>query len=436
MPRAPRKSRSSSGPARKPPPKVRRRYRLRFPAYIYMLVTVFIAIGAFNSQNNLLFWAFGLSLSAMVVSGVLSGTMLMGIEIERRALADARAGDKLALAYTIRNRNRWVPAFAMRLEEVPPSRTWWPRRSGSGGGNWGGGGGGGAGSGEPKAERWTAHIQRPAVFVPHVAPGEAVTARVDIPTLRRGRVRLIGVRLISTFPFGLIRKTVEFLVPEEAVITPALIPPPGNAADLLGRTGDAAIASRRQGPGDEFFALREYIPGDSLRSIAWRASAKRMHMDTPESELGEVGGGGALLVKQNASPAPAKLWIVIRLIPGKSAAIDNELAISLAVGLAAQSLEQGLSVAIAVPRAGVTLRPMPGPAHMHTIARELGVLDLAALDAHPEAGRFPAAAAAPGSIIAAIHAGAADRSYGPGSDRVVHLTTIGLESTPTQQVTA
>lgn len=400
MPRAPRQPRSFRV-ARKPPPKVRRRYRLRFPAYIYMLVTVFIAIGAFNSQNNLLFWAFGLSLSAMVVSGVLSGTMLMGIEIERRALADARAGERLALAYTVRNRNRWVPAFAMRLEEIPPTRVWWSRRTAN-------------------ADPWTSHIDRPIAFVPHVGPGEAVTARVDVPALRRGRVRLIGVRLISTFPFGLIRKTVEFLVPEEAVITPALILPPDNAADLLGRTGDAAIASRRQGPGDEFFALREYIPGDSPRSIAWRASARRMHMDLP-------GPGGGLLVKQNASPAPARLWIVLRLVPSKAAATDNETAISLAVGLASQSLDEGLSVGIAVPRASVTLRPLPGAPHLHTIARELGVLDLSSLDQHPEAGRFPAAAAAPGSIIAVIHAGAADRSFGPGHDRVAHLTTTGVQ---------
>ena len=404
MPRVPRKPRSFRL-ARKAPPKVRRRYRLRFPAYIYMLVTVFIAIGAFNSQNNLLFWAFGLSLAAMVVSGILSGTMLMGIEIERRALADARAGEPLPLAYTLRNRNRWVPAFAMRLEEIPPSRGWW-----------GGSGHNSAGS----RDGWTTHIDRPVVFVPHVGPREAVTARIDTPSLRRGGVRLIGVRLTSTFPFGLIRKTVEYLDPEEAVITPAPIPPPPNTNDLLGRTGDAAIASRRQGPGDEFFALREYIPGDSPRSIAWRASARRLHMDFP-------GPGGGLLVKQNASPAPARLWIVLRLLPGATNADENERAISLAVGLAADSLDRGLSVGLAVPRAAITLRPLPGAPHLHAIARELGVLDLNALDTHPEAGRFPAAAAAPGSLVVAVHAGTIDRSFGLANDRAIHLSSLSVK---------
>ncbi len=406
VPSEPRRTRAS----RKPLAKVRRRYRLRFPAYIYMLVTVFIAIGAFNSQNNLLFWAFGLALAAMVVSGVLSGTMLMGVEIERRALADARAGEKLSLAYTVRNRNRWVPAFAMRFEEIPPSRAWWSRKA-------------------SHIEAWTSYIDRPVVFVPHVGPREAVTARVEVAARRRGRVRLLGVRLTSTFPFGLIRKTIEYQLPDEMVVTPASIPPPAGAADILGRIGDAAIASRRQGPGDEFFALREYIPGDSPGSIAWRASARRLHIVPP-------GPGMGLLVKQNASPAPARLWIVLRLAPNKASAQENELAISLSVGLAARSLERGLSVGIAVPRAGVTLRPMPGSGHLHAIARELGLLELAGLNTHTEAGRFPAAAAAPGSIIIAVHAGAVDRTFGPGNDRAFHLSTAGLASDALAQVRA
>jgi hypothetical protein len=36
-----------------------RRYHFRYAGLIYIGVTVFIAIGALNSQNNLLFWAWG-----------------------------------------------------------------------------------------------------------------------------------------------------------------------------------------------------------------------------------------------------------------------------------------------------------------------------------------------------------------------------------------
>ncbi|MBX3402186.1 MAG: DUF58 domain-containing protein [Phycisphaeraceae bacterium] len=377
------------------PTRVRRRYHLRTPAYVYMLVTVLIAVGAFNSQNNLLFWAFGFALATLVVSGVLSGTMLMGLEVERRALGDARAGHTLVLSYTVRNRNSVVPAFAMRIEEIEPARVWWRRPA-------------------QAASPWTEHCDRPRVFVAHVGPREAVSARVPVLARRRGLVRFEGVRVISSFPFGLIRKTMEFPLPEEVVVTPRRAEPPARARDRLGRAGDAAIASRRQGPGDEFFALREYVEGDSPRAIAWRASARRMET---------VASGTGLLVRQNASPAPARLWVVLRLNPESAGAEDNERAISLATGLVEDAAEQGLSIGLAAPRAGVLLRPLTGQAAVLACARELGMLHLPALRASADDGRFPAAAAAPGALVVVVHAGAVDRTFGPGAGGPLHISS-------------
>lgn len=361
-----------------------------------MLVTVLIAVGAFNSQNNLLFWAFGFALATLVVSGVLSGTMLMGLEVERRALGDTRAGHPLVLSYTVRNQNSLVPAFAMRIEEIEPTRVWWRRAARA-------------------ATPWTEHCDRPRVFVAHVGPGEAVSARVPVLARRRGLVRFEGVRVISSFPFGLIRKTMELPLAEEVVVTPRRAEPPARARDRLGRAGDAAIASRRQGPGDEFFSLREYVEGDSPRAIAWRASARRM-------ETGASGTG--LLVRQNASPAPARLWVVLRLDPAATAADDNERAIALATGLVEDAAEEGLSVGLAVPRAGVLLRPLAGRAAVLACARELGVLHLPDLRASADDGRFPAAAAAPGALVVVVHAGQVDQTFGPGaSGETVHVSS-------------
>lgn len=363
-----------------------------------MLVTVLIAVGAFNSQNNLLFWAFGFALATLVVSGVLSGTMLMGLEVERRVLADTRAGHPLMLTYTVRNRNGFVPAFAMRVEEIEPlaaSRAWWRRSARA-------------------ATPWTEHVDRPRVFVAHVGAREAVTARVPVLARRRGLVHFVGLRVVSSFPFGLIRKTMEFPIAEEVVVTPRRAEPPARARDRLGRAGDAAIASRRQGPGDEFFALREYVEGDSPRAVAWRASARRMETGAP---------GPGLLVRQNASPAPARLWIVLRLRSGDEHAHANELAISLAVGIAEDAAADGLSIGLAVPRAGVLLRPQTGQAAVHACSRELGMLDLAKLGAQTTDGRFPTAAAAPGAVVVVVHSGPIDPNYGPGPGRTVHISS-------------
>jgi uncharacterized protein (DUF58 family) len=40
--------------------------------------------------------------------------------------------------------------------------------------------------------------------------------------------------------------------------------------------------SLRAGPGDEFFALREYLPGDSLSNVNWKASARMQRIITNE----------------------------------------------------------------------------------------------------------------------------------------------------------
>jgi hypothetical protein len=43
---------------------VSRRYHLHFPGLVYIATTVMLAFGAVQSQNNLLFWAFGIAVAA------------------------------------------------------------------------------------------------------------------------------------------------------------------------------------------------------------------------------------------------------------------------------------------------------------------------------------------------------------------------------------
>ncbi|MBO6514819.1 MAG: hypothetical protein JJ974_12725, partial [Phycisphaerales bacterium] len=45
--------------------------------FLFVFVTLFIALGAINGQNNLLFWLFGFSIAALVVSGIITGSALM-----------------------------------------------------------------------------------------------------------------------------------------------------------------------------------------------------------------------------------------------------------------------------------------------------------------------------------------------------------------------
>jgi len=99
-----------------PAPDLRRRYQASSAVLLYSAITVFVAIGAVNSQNNLLFVALGVAVSAMIVSGLISGAALVSVTITRDPVPAGRAGEAVPVRYTLENRRR-VPAFALLITE-------------------------------------------------------------------------------------------------------------------------------------------------------------------------------------------------------------------------------------------------------------------------------------------------------------------------------
>jgi uncharacterized protein (DUF58 family) len=123
------------------------------------------------------------------------------------------------------------------------------------------------------------------------APGTELTAsrhRVDIPSgerrlvstalrpTRRGDHQAHRVTIRSLGPLGLAGRQGSHLVPW----TVRALPPftsrkhlPSRLARLRELDGRTSLLTR--GQGTEFDSLREYLPGDDVRSIDWRASARR-----------------------------------------------------------------------------------------------------------------------------------------------------------------
>src|SRR5262249_3825520 len=160
------------------------------------------------------------------------------------------------------------------------------------------------------------------------------------------RPHLEGLLVSTSFPFGIIKKSLLFIDGAEVIIRPVPIhPPPGLVSSVL-RSGDRGLTpARRAGSGDEFFSLRDHQPRDGLPAIAWRASARR----------------GELLVRQTAAPAPMKLTVILSLptdigARGGPTEADAERAISLAAGAVDEAMRRGLAVGLAIPRAGIDIR--------------------------------------------------------------------------------
>ncbi|HEY1787042.1 MAG TPA: DUF58 domain-containing protein [Verrucomicrobiae bacterium] len=113
------------------------------------------------------------------------------------------------------------------------------------------------------------------VSVPPILPNEEVEVQVLVTPLRRGLLRLDGLTLARTDPFGLFRAFAKLRLPETILILPKRypLPPIAMPGTMKFQEGGVALASN-VGQSDEFVALREYRRGDPLRRIHWRSWAR------------------------------------------------------------------------------------------------------------------------------------------------------------------
>ncbi len=367
---------------------------------MYIFVTVLIALGAFNSQNNLLFWAFGLALAVLIVSGIISGQMLMGIEVVREPPARAVVGQPTPVRYRVVNHARLAAAFALDVSErvgKGKKSEALPLVSAAGR----------RGDRSPSALR--REIQSAPAFVVHVGPRDSVVAEGVITPAVRGVLRLDGPVVSSSFPFGIIRKSLTFGQSSTVLVHPAPVDLPAGIRRALAGAGRGRAHSRpRVGEGTEFFALREYVPGDSPTRIAWRASARSMN----------------LLVRQTTHEEPRAVWVVLDLGAvggmvggtGFDAAAVREQ-VERAIGVAGQCIRD---ISAAGTPCGLALAAVSLHIPPRTAANQsLVLLDaLAALDVERAlaVGRpaFPAGVLRSGAPVI-VHAGASDRGFGPAT---------------------
>ena len=108
-----------------------------------------------------------------------------------------------------------------------------------------------------------------------LAPGDRVVLTTQLVPRRRGDLRAVGVTVRLRGPLGLASR--QRTRPVDGAVR--ALPPfesrkhlPSRLARLRELDGRAAV--RVRGQGTEFDSLREYVQGDDVRSIDWRASAR------------------------------------------------------------------------------------------------------------------------------------------------------------------
>ena len=107
-------------------------------------------------------------------------------------------------------------------------------------------------------------------------PEETARAAYRLPTDQRGRFELGPLRATVGDPFGLASHTKRVLGTEEVIVFPRvfeIMSLPETGGDEPDR--DMPRAHGRIDPGGEFLNLRDYEPGDDLRRVHWRSTARR-----------------------------------------------------------------------------------------------------------------------------------------------------------------
>jgi uncharacterized protein (DUF58 family) len=121
-----------------------------------------------------------------------------------------------------------------------------------------------------------------------IPPRAAVREQVPVVPLRRGReTGGAGGFIVDSFgPLGLGRHRARLPLPWDVVVYPPLVSVRlrASVAEALRRRDVGSKQIHRLGEGRLFESLREWVPGDDLRHIDWKATAKRGKVITRQYE--------------------------------------------------------------------------------------------------------------------------------------------------------
>jgi len=296
------------------------------------LMVIILGCMAFATESGLLFWSVSLATAVFVTSLIYPGLIVNSIQITKTIPDSGIVSQPLAITYTIRNTRKYFPIYSLRLVEIFDKNLL---------------------SGVPR------------IYIPYIGAGESCSIQILIIPSKRGQLTCLGTRLASKYPFGLLTRFLTVLDKRSIMIYPAL----GNLARPAipaNRQTDYQLGltqPRYQGSSDEFYALREYHPGDNPRHIHWKRSARM----------------GRLVVREMSQYSPNRLTVILdTFLPENN--IRNsfvfEQMVSFTATVLCHSLENGYRAGLIC--AGVPplmVPPLAGREAQHRILETLSCVE-------------------------------------------------------------
>ncbi len=292
---------------------------------------------ALNTGINLLYLLGAALASFLLVSFAVAFNALRRIEVSINAPRAAHREQEVAVTLTIENRKWLIPAGSVRVESSN------------------------AGQGETLG------------YLRVLAPREFAKMRVREVFPKRGEFPVPTYTLVTSFPFGLVESWKHHKVDGSLLVYPRVHPLRTSAAEQA--SGSRYRARTVAGDGDEFFSIREYMPGDDIRKISWRTSARMGKLMIRE------------LARQNSR-------YVMFLLDTRRSPTDNapdfeerfEDAIELVASLGVTLLERQYNVSIECPQA--ILESGEGSGQKRRLLEFLARVQPTSMNEYPEFDEF------------------------------------------------
>ena len=264
--------------------------------WYYLSVLGFVLGGAMLREINLLLLFAGLLAAPLLANGILAKRALRKLTVRRRSPELISAGDELTVSLSVEPRGTRVTAQWLTVRDTLLR--------------------------ESSAERPEPIVANVDVPVKSAAVPARTTYRGRL--VRRGRYQFGPLKIATTYPFGLVRRTLAVEQSGTVLVCPRLGRLSYRWAQWQQETwrgGDRAQG--RQGVEGEFFGLRDWRPGDNRRTVHWRTTARR----------------GNLIVRQFEQQNSRDLVLLLDLWQPQSPTAAQRDAVERAVSFAATALE-------------------------------------------------------------------------------------------------
>ena len=177
--------------------------------------------------------------------------------------------------------------------------------------------------------------------IPFIGPHGAVDLPTRVPAPQRGLIQVGPLTVARRDPLALLRREVTWPEKHLVYVHPVTTPLPPNSAGLVKDLEGAA--SRRLTDSDlSFYAVREYAPGDAMRHVHWKSTAKT----------------GTLMVRQYEESQTARVAVLFDARREEYASDEEfELGVSAAASISVQAVREGRERFVASAWAPGRVRP-------------------------------------------------------------------------------